>query len=83
MSDLIERLRMLKEIAGIEGGCIGDAAADRIEELERGERANWSTLDAWKEKAESLEAENERLREKLKNALTNYGLPALAEKDDE
>ena len=25
---------MLKEIAGIEGGCIGDAAADRIAELE-------------------------------------------------
>ena len=66
MSDLIERLRMLKEIAGIEGGCIGDAAADRIAGLEA-EVSYLRTRDksqgAYIEQVlDELEAENEEDR---------------------
>jgi len=65
MSDLIDRLRMLKEIAGIEGGCIGDAAANRIAELEA-EVSYLRTRDksqgAYIEQTlDELEAENEEL----------------------
>ena len=71
MSDMIERLRMLKEIAGIEGGCIGDAAADRIEELETLLSVKQETIKAREAEIRRAYRQNERLRE------------AFAEKDDE
>ena len=82
MSDLIERLRMLKEIAGIEGGCIGDAAADRIAELEaevtylrtrdKSQGAYIEqVLDKLEAENEELEAENERLQARVE-ALANF-----------
>ena len=63
MSDIVQRLRFMREHGGRDYSCM-DEAADRIEELEKHEKARHETwLDA---KVLDLESDNATLRAALK-----------------